>query len=140
MKAYIDAYNKVPAGAAIPLLGGGNGRAILAQSSANFFDTSLTEWLIKELAASKGENKDAMTPSSLQAAIKLMTTSNQKAVESAVNEIKGQATEKDMFKSASAVLDKCKQDAACFVSVLDTPVPSTPPTAKKTPTASISLR
>jgi hypothetical protein len=35
-----------------------------------------------------------------------------------------------MYKSASAVLDKCKQDAACYVAVLDTPVPSTPPTAK----------
>ena len=35
-----------------------------------------------------------------------------------------------MYKAASAVLDKCKQDAACYVTVLDTPVPSTPPTAK----------
>ena len=35
VKAYVDAYNKVPANAAIPLLGGGNGRAIMAQSSAD---------------------------------------------------------------------------------------------------------
>ena len=38
VKAYQDAYNKVAPNAAIPLLGGGNGRAIMAQSSANFFD------------------------------------------------------------------------------------------------------
>jgi len=130
VKAYQDAYNKVAPNAAIPLLGGGNGRAIMAQSSANFFDPTLTEWLVKELAAAKGETADAMTPFSLQAAIKLMTNGSQKAVGDAVGKIPGQATEKDMFKSASAVLEKCKQNAACYVSVLDSPVPSTPPTAK----------
>jgi hypothetical protein len=35
-----------------------------------------------------------------------------------------------MFKSASAVADKCKKDASCYMNVLDTPVPSAPPAAK----------
>lgn len=130
VKAYVDAYGKVPANAAIPLLGGGNGHAIIAQSAANFFDPSLTDWLLKETAAAKGEAADAMPPAALQAAIKLMTTTTAKAVGDAVGKIPGQALEKDMYKSASAVLDKCKQDAACYVGVLDTAVPSTPPTAK----------
>lgn len=130
VKAFLDAYAKVPPNAAIPLMGGGNGHAILAQSSANFFDPSLTEWLLKETAAAKGEAADAMPPAALQAAIKLMTSSNAKAVGDAVAKIPGQAVEKDMFKSASTVLDKCKQDAACYVTVLDSPVPSTPPAAK----------
>ena len=130
VKAYVDAYNKVPANAAIPLFNGGNGHAIIAQSAANFFDTTLTDWLLKETAAAKGEAADAMPPAALQAAIKLMTTTSSKAVGDAVGKIPGQALEKDMYKSASAVLDKCKQDAACYVGVLDTPVPSTPPTAK----------
>jgi hypothetical protein len=130
VKAYVDAYNKVPANAAIALLGGGNGHAIIAQSAANFFDPTLTDWLLKETAAAKGEAADAMPPAALQAAIKLMTNTSSKAVGDAVGKIPGQALEKDMYKSASAVLDKCKQDAACYVAVLDTPVPSTPPTAK----------
>jgi hypothetical protein len=130
VKAYVDAYNKVPATAAIALLGGGNGHAIIAQSAANFFDPSLTDWLLKENAAAKGEAADALQPAALQAAVKLMTNTSSKAVGDAVGKISGQALEKDMYKSASAVLDKCKQDAACYVSVLDTPVPSTPPTAK----------
>jgi hypothetical protein len=130
VKAYLDAYNKVPANAAIALMGGGNGHAIIAQAAENFFDPSLTEWLIKETAAAKGEAADAMPPAALRAAIKLMTTSSSKAVGDAVNKIPGQAVEKDMYKAASAVVDKCKQDAACYVAVLDTPVPSTPPTAK----------
>ncbi|MDB4937122.1 MAG: hypothetical protein JWP87_4094 [Labilithrix sp.] len=130
VKAYLAAYDKVPANAAIPLLGGGNGHAIIAQSAENFFDPSLTDWLLKETANAKGEAADAMPPAALRAAIKLMTNTSSKAVGDAVNKIPGQAVEKDMYKAASAVLDKCKQDAACYVTVLDTPVPSTPPTAK----------
>jgi hypothetical protein len=130
VKAYLAAYDKVPSNAAIPLLGGGNGHAIIAQSAENFFDPALTDWLLKETAAAKGEAADAMPPAALRAAIKLMTSTSSKAVGDAVNKIPGQAVEKDMYKAASSVLDKCKQDAACFVGVLDTPVPSTPPTAK----------
>ena len=130
VKAYLDAYAKVPPNAAIALLGGGNGHAIIAQASENFFDPALTEWLVKETAAAKGEAADAMPPAALRAAIKLMTTTSAKAVGDAVNKIPGQAVEKDMYKSASLVVDKCKQDAACYVGVLDLPVPSTPPTAK----------
>ena len=130
VKAYLDAYAKVPPNAAIALLGGGNGHAIIAQASENFFDPALTEWLVKETAAAKGEAADAMPPAALRAAIKLMTTTSSKAVGDAVNKIPGQAVEKDMYKSASLVVDKCKQDAACYVGVLDLPVPSTPPTAK----------
>lgn len=130
VKAYQDAYAKVPPNAAIPLMGGGNGHAIIAQSAANFFDPTLTDWLLKETAAAKGEAADALPPAALQAAIKLMTTTSSKAVGDAVNKIPGQAIEKDMYKSASAVLDKCKQDAACYVGILDTPVPSSPAAAK----------
>jgi len=130
VKAYLDAYAKVAPNAAIALMGGGNGHAILAQSAANFFDPSLTEWLLKETAAAKGEAADAMPPAALQAAIKLMNSSNSKAVGDAVGKIPNQAVEKDMYKAAAAVLDKCKENATCYLGVLDTPVPSTPAAAK----------
>ncbi len=130
VKAYTDAYAKVPANAAIPLMGGANGHAILAGTAANFFDASLTEWILKEVATAKGEAADAMPVSALPAAMKLMTVDQAKAVGDAVNKIPGQAIEKDMYKSASAVLDKCKKDVACYLGVLDTPVPSAPPAAK----------
>jgi len=130
VKAYTDAYAKVPADAAISLMGGSNGHAILAGASANFFDGSLTDWILKEVAAAKGEAADAMPASGLPAAIKLMSPEQAKAVEAAVNKIPGQAIEKEMFKSANTVLDKCKKDAACYMGVLDTPVPSAPPAAK----------
>lgn len=128
--AYLDAYGKISGDAAIPLMGGGNAHAIIAQSAANFFDPTLTDWLLKETANAKGEAADAMPPAALQAAIKLMTTSQSKNVGAAVAKIEGQAVEKDMFKAASAVLDKCKEDTTCYAGVLDTPIPSSPPAAK----------
>lgn len=130
LKAYQDAAGKVGPNSAIGLMGGANGHAILAGTAANFFDSSMTEWILKEVAAAKGEAADAMPASGLPAAIKLMTSDQAKAVEAAVNKISGPALEKDMFKSASAVLDKCKKDNACYLGVLDTPVPSAPPAAK----------
>ena len=130
MKAYTDAYSKVPADAAISLMGGANGHAILAGAAANFYDANMTDWILKEVAAAKGEAADAMPASGLPAAIKIMTPEQAKAVEAAVNKIPGQAIEKEMFKSAQAVLDKCKKDSACYLGVLDTPVPSAPPAAK----------
>jgi hypothetical protein len=130
LKAYTDAAAKVGPNAAIAMMGGSNGHGILAGTAANFFDSSLTEWIVKEVAAAKGEAADAMPAMGLPAAIKLMTNEQAKAVEAQVNKIPGQAIEKDMFKSASAVLDKCKKDAGCYLGVLDAPVPSSPPAAK----------
>ncbi len=130
VKAFTDAYAKVAPNAAIAAMGGSNGHAILAGAAANFFDPSLTEWILKEVAAAKGEAADAMPVSALPAAMKLMTVDQSKAVGDAVNKIPGQAIEKDMYKSASAVLDKCKKDLSCYLGVLDTPVPSAPPAAK----------
>ena len=130
VKAFTDAYSKVPPNAAIALMGGSNGHAILAGVAANFFDPSLTDWILKEVAAAKGEAADAMPASGLPAAIKIMTNEQSAAVGTAVNKIPGQAIEKDMYKSALAVLDKCKKDVACYLGVLDTPVPSAPPAAK----------
>jgi hypothetical protein len=130
VKAFTDAYAKVQPNAAIPLMAGANGHAILAGTAANFFDPTLTEWIVKEVANAKGEAADSMPVSALPAAMKLMTVDQAKSVGDAVNKIPGQAIEKDMFKSASAVLDKCKKDRECYLGVLDTPVPSAPPAAK----------
>jgi hypothetical protein len=130
VKAYTDAYAKVAPNAAIALMGGGNGHAILAGAAANFFDPSLTEWIVKEVAAAKGEAADAMPAQGLPAAMKLMTFEQTKAVGDAVAKIPGQAIEKDMYASALAVTEKCKKDTACYLGFLDTPVPTAPPAKK----------
>jgi hypothetical protein len=130
VKAFLEAYRKVPGDVEIPLLGGANAHAILAQAAAGFFDPSLTGWLLKENADAKGDAADAMPPAALPAAIKLMTTASAPAVRAAVGKIPGKAIEKDMLVSASAVLASCKEDAACYARFLDTPVPASPPAAR----------
>lgn len=130
IKAYTDAYAKVSPNAAIQLLKGANGQSVLAGAAANFFDASLTDWLLKATASATGEAADAISTSALPAATKLMTIDQEKAVAAAVDKIKGASTEKEMFKAATTVLEKCKKDVACYLGVLDTPVPSAPETAK----------
>jgi hypothetical protein len=130
VKAYTDAYSKVAPNAAIAMMGGSNGRSILAGAASNFYDSSLTPWLVSEVASAKGEAADAMPAAGLPAAMKIMTPDQAKVVEAQVNKIQGPALEKDMFKSANQATDKCKKDTACWLGVLDTPVPSAPPAAK----------
>lgn len=127
--AYLDAYKKIGNEALVPQAGG-YGHVVLVGASANFYDPALVDWILKEYASAKGEVAISMPPAALPAAIKLMTADKAKAVEDAVNKIEGPALEKDMFKSAKTVLDKCGKDAACYVTYLDTPVPSTPEAAK----------
>jgi hypothetical protein len=130
VRTYLDAYGKIGPSTAIALMQGQNAHAILAGAAANFYDPSLVDWLLKEVAAAKGEAKDAMPASALPAAMKLMTVDSRNAVKAAVDKIPGQALEKDMFKVSSDVLDKCKKDVACYLGVLDTTIPSQPPAAK----------
>lgn len=130
VKAYTDAYAKISPSSAIALLGGRNGHAVLAGNAAGFFDPSLTEWILKEVATAKGDAADSMPPEGLPAATKIMTFEQAKAVGDAVAKIPGQAIEKDVYKAAFTVTEKCKKDVACYFGVLDTPVPSSPPAAK----------
>lgn len=123
--AFLDAYKKVAPNATISLMQGENGRAALLRAAAQLYDTNLTDWIVKELdSAPKGEVHDAIALKALESAIKLMTSTQVKAVGDAVTRNEGTQREKDMHKLASAVLDKCKQDAACYVKVLDEPIPT----------------
>jgi len=41
----------------------------------------------------------------------------------------GYARVQQMFESISSAVDKCRTDSSCYMSILDEPVPSVPPTA-----------
>jgi hypothetical protein len=121
--AFLDAYKKVAPGATIALMQGENGRAAMLRASAQLYDTTLTEWILKELDSAKGDVHDAIALKALEASIKLMTASQSRAVGDSVAK-NGTPREKEMHKLASAVVEKCKQDAACYVKVLDEPIPT----------------
>jgi hypothetical protein len=129
--AFLAAYAKTPGNATVALMGGANAHGTLASASAQLYDPSLTDWLLKEIATAKGDEADAIQLLALESAIKLMTPAQKGAVGASVNR-EGTPREKEMFKLASAVLDKCGQDSACYVNVLDQPIPSSPPTASMT--------
>jgi hypothetical protein len=127
--AFLAAYAKIPANSAIDLMQGLDAHAVLSQASSHFYQSDLTTWLLKEIAAAKGEQADAMHLYALEAAIKLMGPTHTKDVEAAVAKF-GTPREKAMFENANKAVTQCKTDAACYVGLLDQPIPSTPDTAK----------
>ncbi len=129
--AFLATYKKLAPNTSIDMLGGANAHGYLAQVSANFYDPTLTDWLVKEINGAKGDEADAMQLLALEAAIKLMQPAQKASVQAMVNK-EGTQREKDMFQRASTVLDKCATDASCYVNSLDQPIPSSPPTATMT--------
>lgn len=129
-EAFLTAYGKIDPKAGIALMGGGNGRGILIQASSHFYDPKLVDWVIKEKNAAKGDQADEISPGAIDAMIKLMKADQVKQVGTVVAQLAGPATEKDKFNAATKVVEKCKEDVACFLKVLDEPIPSSPETAK----------
>lgn len=129
-EAYLAAYSKISPEASIALMGGGNGRAILIQAAAHFYDPKLVDFAIKEKNAAKGDHAEEVAAGAIDAAIKVMKEDQIKQVGIVVAQLTGPATEKDKFAAASKVVEKCKADAACYVKHLDEPIPTTPEAAK----------
>lgn len=131
--AFRAAYDKTPNDAVSSLLGGGNARGLLARVASNYYDNALTDWLLKEITTAKGDKDtaDALQMPALESAIKLYGPSQKGGVADAVNK-EGTEREKSMNKLASAVVDKCKEDANCYVKVLDEPIQSNTGTANMT--------
>jgi len=128
VRAFLDAYKKVPPTASLVMMRGANAHGVLTQASAQFYDASLTDWLVKEITTAKGEAADEMQLFALDAALKLAQPSQLGKVNEAVNKF-GTPREKEMFKLSSDVVNKCHEDASCYVTFLGQPIPSSPPTA-----------
>jgi len=122
--AYLAAYNKL-----MSLL---KPRAALAQQSANFYDATMLDWLLKEMKRAPDYSARLLQ---LEAAFKLMTPEHKGDVAEAMARVKKEAPadifnlSHQMFENAGAALDKCKTDAGCYASILDEPIPSSSPTA-----------
>lgn len=124
-KAFLATYNKVDPQTSVQL-GGGFGRAVMLSAASHFYDPAMTDFFLKEVAAAKGTSADAVQAAGLLSAIRVMPASKKQDVNDAIEKTlgKGPATEKDLFKGAAGVLDKCKEDANCYASFLDQPIPS----------------
>jgi hypothetical protein len=128
--AFMDAYKKLTWTSTVELLDRLKPRAALAQAAANFYDASLTDWLIKETAAAP-DVESKLLP--LESAFKVMPLNKKADVGAALQKVnlspEYNRLIKQMYEYASQVLDKCGTTASCYVSVLDEPIPSSPKTA-----------
>jgi hypothetical protein len=130
--AFMAVYNKLTWDSADKMLGPLKPRAALAQQSANFYDPTLVDWLVKEMKKAPDFQARLLQ---IEPAIKLMTPEKKADVADALSKLKKEAPAdifaytQQMFDNAASSLDKCKTDANCYMGVLDAPIPATPPTA-----------
>jgi hypothetical protein len=127
-KAFLDAYAKIPVDTPVALLNGANAHGFLTQVSAQFYDPTLVDWLLKETTKAKGAEADEMQLFAVESAIKLMQPAQMAKVTEVVNKV-GTPREKEMYKLSAAVVDKCHESASCYVDFLGQPIPSSPPLA-----------
>jgi hypothetical protein len=130
--AFLAVYNKLTWDSSDKMLGPLKPRAALAQQSANFYDPLMLDWLVKEMKKAPDFQARLLQ---IEPAIKLMTPEKKADVAAALANLKKEAPAdifaytQQMFDNAASSLDKCKTDASCYMSVLDAPIPGTPPTA-----------
>lgn len=121
--ALLKTYAKIPAGTRLKTPGDPLGRPVLVQVSASFYDPSLTEWALKEVAASKGDEGASMIAFGLEAAIKMMTKDQVAKVGEVVTK-SWSPKEQEIYKAAAEVVNACDKDAGCYVGKLGAPIPS----------------
>jgi hypothetical protein len=123
--AFFDVYKKLPPNTKLNTPDSPYARPVLVQVSSAFYDPSLTDWVLKEVATSKGEEGSSMQAKGLEAALKLMDKAHVKPVSDMVNRF-WTPQEKTLFTGAAEITNKCDKDAACYVATFDAPVGSSP--------------
>ena len=130
--AFLGAYNKLKWDASVELLGALKPRAALAQASANFYDPNLTDWLLKEIDKAPDSASKLLV---WESALKVMPPNKKGDVARAFDKVKAGLDPQvaqvsgQYLDFAGKALDKCGTTASCYVSLLDEPIPSQPPTA-----------
>ncbi len=128
MSAFFVTYKLIPPSTDVVLVGG-NAHAALVDAASRFYDPRIVDWLLREAATAKGDEADALPPRALESAIKLMTVTQLKSVVDAVRKDPGAVREREMFARAAPVVQRCREDAACYAAAVAAPIPSSPATA-----------
>ncbi len=115
--AFLSAYARTPANGSLPD-GGGNPHVALLLEAPRLYDTHLTDWLLKVVAAASGAEKDAVTAPALDGAITLMAPAQVPAVSAAVAKY-GKPEDKETLTAAAALAQKCATNAQCYAGALD---------------------
>ncbi len=108
-------------------------RAQLLGVASEFFDPALGPWALAQSSNAMGSSLLAAKVDALQSAIKLMRPADKPLVVRALANLEIGLSPKekqmvadnvrDVFKRASAALDKCAMNASCYVQLTDEPIP-----------------
>jgi hypothetical protein len=121
--AVLGTYKQLTPDAKLKTPGEPFARPVLTQVTASLYDTTLTDWVVKEVNGAKGDEGASMQVFGLEAALKLMTKPQEKEVGDAVMKYWA-PREQELYKGAVGALDKCGADPACYVTILDEPLAS----------------
>lgn len=112
----------------------GSERAALLGLAGNFLDATLEPWALREAKSASGSFALEAKVRAIQSAISLMGPREKPGVAQAIADVERTAMpaaeKKDvvgrlraMFQHASAALDACAQNPACYVKLLEQPIP-----------------
>lgn len=121
--ALLKTYAKIPAGTKLKTPGEPFGRPVLVQVSAALNDPTLTDWALKEVAGSKGDEGSSMIAFGIEAALKLMTKDQLGRVGEVVAK-NWNTQEQALYKAAADTVTACNADANCYVGKLGEPIKS----------------
>jgi hypothetical protein len=121
--ALLKTYTKIAPGTRLKTPGDPFGRPVLVQVSAALYDPSLTEWALKEVQTSKGDEGASMILFGLEAAMKLMTKDQVSKVSDVVMK-SWNKEEQPLFKGMADSVTACDKDASCYVKKLGEPIAS----------------
>ena len=121
IKTLQTVFEKIPNGAG--LADGQNARIALAEQMADWMDSSIVPWLLKQVdAVAKGakekEEADLIQGALLQTAMKVMRKEQLEEVKKAVDK-EGSDLEKAAFKLTSDVLTACGDNVGCYLGKLE---------------------
>jgi hypothetical protein len=120
IEAFKETFIAMPLSAEVP--GGGGAVDSLAEAAAGFCDPSLAPWLIETAGTLKGDADDrkgaqaAMTIT----ALKIAKADAMPQVKGAVDRY-GTELEKGLFKQAEVAVSACKDDASCYLELMQKP-------------------
>jgi hypothetical protein len=120
IEAFKETFTAMPLSAEVP--GGGSAVDSLAEAAAGFCDPALAPWLLETAGTLKGDADDrkgaqaAMTIT----ALKIAKADAMPQVKAAVDRY-GTDLEKGLYKQADVAVSACKDDANCYLELMQKP-------------------
>lgn len=120
IEAFKETFTSLPLSAELP--SGGGAIDSLAEAAGRFCDPSLASWLVETAGKLKGDADDRKSAQAAMTvtALKLAKAEDLPAVKGAVERY-GTDLEKGLAKQVDVAVGACKDDAACYIGLMQKP-------------------